>query len=83
MHEVTFLVKILQAEENLPGDTLDDARRNALPAVFLDEREEVCAERLKSDAYVGSGGDRVGEGIDKGDNMRPSGVRGGCVGYLA
>ena len=43
MHKVTFVVKILQAEKNLPGNSLDDAGRNAFPAVLLDEREEVCA----------------------------------------
>jgi hypothetical protein len=83
VHEVTFLVKILQAEKNLPGDTLDDAGRNAFPAVLLDEGEEVCAKGLKSDAYMGPGGDCVGERIEKGDNMSPSGVRGGGIGYLA
>jgi len=43
MHKVTFFVKILQAKKDLPGDILYDTRRNALPAVFLDEGEEVYA----------------------------------------
>lgn len=83
VHKVTFIVKILQAEKNLPGDTLDNAGRNAFFAVLLDEGEEVCAERLKGDAYVGCGRDCMGERVEKGDDMRPPGVRGGCVGYLA
>lgn len=83
VHKVTFIVKILQAEKNLPGDTLDNAGRNAFLAVLLDEGEEVCAERLKGDAYVGCGRDGMGERVEKGDDMRPPGVRGGCVGYLA
>lgn len=51
--KVTFFVKILQAEKDLPGDTLYDAWRNTLPAVFLDEGEDVCAEGLKSDTDMG------------------------------
>ena len=47
--KVTFFVEILQAEKDLPGDTLHDAWRNTLPAVFLDEGEDVCAEGLKGD----------------------------------
>lgn len=83
VHKVTFIVKILQAEENLPSDTLDDAGRNSFLAVLLDEGEEVCAERLKGDTYMGCGRDCVGEGVKKGDDMRPPGMRGGGVGYLA
>ena len=69
MHKVTFFVKILQAEKDLPGDTLYNARRNALPAVFLDEGEDVCTEGLKGDAYMSCRGDGVGERIEEGDDM--------------
>lgn len=83
MHKVTFFVKILQAEKDLPGDTLYDARRNTLPTVFLDEGEDVCAEGLKGDTYMGRRGDGVGEGIEEGDDMGPPGMRGGGIGDLA
>lgn len=83
MHKVTFIVKILQAKKDLPRDTLNDAGRNAFLAVLLDEGEEVRAERLKGDAYVGCGRDGMGERVEKGDDMRPPGMRGGGVGYLA
>jgi hypothetical protein len=63
VHKVTFFVKILQTEKDLPGNTLYDARRNTLPTVFLDDGEEMCAERLKGDTYMGRGGDLVGERI--------------------
>ena len=52
VHKVTFFVKILQAEKDLPDDALHDGRRNALSAIFLDEGEDVCAEGLKGDAYM-------------------------------
>jgi hypothetical protein len=83
VHEVTLVVKILQAKEDLPGDTFDDTRRDALPTVLLYEGEEVGAEWLQGDTYVGRGGDCVGERVEKGDNMGPSRVRRGSVGYLA
>jgi len=83
VHKVTFFVKILQAEKNLPGDTLYDARRNTFPAVFLDEGEDVCSEGLKGDAYMGCRGYGVGERIEEGDDMRPPGMGGGGNGDLA
>lgn len=83
MHKVTFFVKILQAEEDLPGDTLYDGGRNTLSAVFLDEGEDVCAEGLKGDTYMGSRGEGVGERIEEGDDMGPPGMRGGGIGDLA
>jgi hypothetical protein len=83
VHKVTFVVEIPQAEKDLPGDTFDDAGRNAFLTVLLYEGKEVCAEGLKSDTYVGCGGDCVGERIEKGDDVRPPGMSGGGVGYLA
>jgi hypothetical protein len=79
MYKVTFFVKILQAEKDLPGDTLYDARRDTFPTVFLDEGEDVCAEGLKGDAYMGCRGDCVGERIEEGDDMGPPGMRGGGI----
>lgn len=79
MHKVTFFVKILQAEKDLPGDTLYDARRDTFPAVFLDEGEDICAEGLKGHAYMDCRGDRVGERIEEGDDMGPPGMRGGGI----
>ena len=83
MHKVTFFVKILQAEKDLPGDALYNRRRNTLPAIFLDEGEDVCAEGLKGDAYMGGRGDGVGERIEEGDDVGPSGMRGGGICDLA
>jgi hypothetical protein len=83
VHEVAFVVEVLQAEEDLLGNAFDDARRNAFPTVLLDEREKIRTEGLKGDAYVGGGGDGVGERIEKGDYVSSPGVRRGCVGYLA
>lgn len=83
MDKVTFFVKILQAEKDLPGDTLYDARGNTLPAVLLDEGEDVCTEGLKGDTYVGHRGDGVGERIEEGDDMVPPWMRGGGIGDLA
>jgi hypothetical protein len=83
MDKVTFFVKILQAEKDLPGDTLYDARGNTLPAVFLDEGEDVCAEGLKGDTYVGYRGDGVGERIEEGDDIGAPWMRGGGIGDLA
>lgn len=82
MDKVTFFVKILQAKKDLPGDTLYDARGNTLPAVLLYEGEDVCAEGLKGDAYVGCRGDGVGERIEEGDDMVPPWMRGGGIGDL-
>ena len=82
MHKVTFFMKILQAEKNLPGDALYDARGNTLPAVFLDEGEDVCAEGLKGDTDMGGRGDGVGERIEEGDDMGPPWMRGGGIGDL-
>ncbi len=83
MYKVTFFVKILQAEKDLPGNTLYDARRNTLPAVFLDEGEDVCAEGLKGDTYMGCRGDGVCERIEEGDDMGPPRMRGGGIGDLS
>lgn len=83
MHKVTFFVKILQAEKDLPGDTLYDARGDTLPAIFLDEGEDVCAEGLKGDTYMGCRGDGVCEGIEEGDDMGPPVMRGGCISDLS
>jgi len=67
----------------LLGDALDYTRRDAFPAVLLDEREEVCAERLEDDAYVGCGGDCVGERIEKGDDVSSPWMGWGGIGDLA
>ena len=83
VHKVTFFVKILQTEKDLPDDTLHDARRDTLPTVFLDEGEDVCAEGLKGDAYMSRRGDCVGERIEKGDDVGPPWMRGGGIGDLA
>lgn len=83
VHKVTFFVKILQAKKDLPDDTLYYARSNTLPAVFLDEGKDVCAEGLKGDAYMSCRGDGVCERIEEGDYMRPPWMRGGGIGDLA
>jgi len=83
VHKVTFFVKILQAEKDLPDDTLYYGRRNTLPAVLLDEGEDVCAEGLKGDAYMSCRGDSVGERIEEGDDMWAPWMRGGGIGDLS
>ena len=76
-------MKILQAKKDLPDDTLYDAWRNTLSAVFLDEGEDVCAEGLKGDAYMRCRGDGVGERVEERDDMGPPWMRGGGIGDLA
>jgi len=83
VHEVTFVVKVFQTEENLLGDALDYTRRDAFLAVLLDEREEVGAERLEDNAYVGRGGDGVGKRIEKGYDVSSPWMREGGIGDLA
>jgi hypothetical protein len=53
VNEVTLLMKIQQSEKDLFGDTFDDTRSNAFPAILLYEGKEVFAEWFKSDTYVG------------------------------
>jgi hypothetical protein len=83
VHKVTFFVKILQAEKDLPDDALYDAGRNTLSAIFLDKGEDVGAEGLKGDAYMSCRGDGVGERIEEGDDVCPPWMRGGGIGDLA
>ena len=79
VNKVTFFVKILQAEKDLPDDTLYDAGGNTLPAILLDEGKDVCAEGLKGDAYMSSRGDGVGERVEEGDDVSPPWMRGGGI----
>jgi hypothetical protein len=53
VNEVTLFMKIPETEKDLFGDTFNDARSNAFPAILLYEGKEVFAEWLKSDTYVG------------------------------
>ena len=75
-------MKILETAKDLFGDTFNNTRSKTFPAILLDEGKEVFPEWLESDAYVGCRRDRVGERVEKVDNMCSSGMRWGCVGYL-
>ena len=75
VNEVAFFMKILETEKDLFDDTFDDTRSKTFPAILLDEGKEVFAEWFKGDAYVGCRRDRVGERVEKVDDMRFSRMR--------
>jgi len=82
VNKITLFMKILETAKDLFGDTFNDTRGKTFPAILLDEGKKVFAEWLEGDAYVGCRRDRVGERVEKVDNMRSSRMRRGCVGYL-
>jgi hypothetical protein len=81
MDQITFIMKIWEAQENLVCENFDESTRNSFLLVTLDEGKKIFSQRLKDDAYVWRLGTDVGEGVKEGYHIVPAWVGEGSLGY--
>lgn len=81
MHQITFIVQVLQSHQHLFSDHFDECLRYTLLLVPLDERQQVFAQWLEDDTNVGSLGAFMAEAIEEGDYVLSARMCRGERGY--
>jgi hypothetical protein len=75
MDNATFVVQVVETEEDLLGDLLDDVLRHASVLIPFYQAEQVLTQHLEDHTYVRTVRACMPEVVHQPDNVTPPGVR--------